>query len=89
MRGKLDFPDLTNTMGQLNNNKRDHEKLPANLLWGLLEKIYEVIKMIKKNIIGTLSVMTVLSSFSFAEQAVPVQVPAKQIQKTISAENKK
>ena len=45
--------------------------------------------MIKKNIIATLSVMTALSSFSFAEQAVPVQVPAKQIQKTISAENKK
>ena len=42
--------------------------------------------MIKKNIIATLSVMTALSSFSFAEQAVPIQVPAKQTQKTISAE---
>ncbi len=45
--------------------------------------------MIKKNIIATLTVMTVLSSFSFAEQTAPAQVPGKPIQKTISAEDKK
>ena len=45
--------------------------------------------MIKKNIIAVLAVMTALSSFSFAEQTVPVQIPGKPVQKTMSAEDKK
>ena len=45
--------------------------------------------MIKKNIIAALTAVTALSSFSFAEQTAPAQVPAKQIQKTVSAEDKK
>lgn len=45
--------------------------------------------MIKKNILTTLSVLTILSSLSLAEQAVPVQIPAQTIRKAVSAENKK
>ena len=54
-----------------------------------IEKIYEVIKMTKKNIIATLVLTAALSSFSFAEQTAPAQVPGKPVQKTMSAEDKK
>ena len=54
-----------------------------------IEKIYEVIKMTKKNIIATLAVMTALSSFSFAAEITPAKLPERPVQKTMSLEDKK
>ncbi|MDR2879818.1 MAG: hypothetical protein LBV03_07895 [Fusobacteriales bacterium] len=45
--------------------------------------------MIKKNIISALTVMTALSSFSYAELTAPAQLPDRPVQKMISTEDNK